>query len=253
MTNVFLDYARYYDALYKDKDYRSEAAFIIDLILRHHPTAKSVLNIGCGTGAHDSFLRDAGYTVTGLDASEVMIDMAKKKQNGCSYHVGDARSFRFDERFDVVISLFHVLSYQTSNTDTVDFLKTIRESVTDDGVAIFDYWYGPAVLSIKPERRERSFSTDSLRVNRVAETALDLMKNVATVTFDMSIQDQLTGKTTKLVEHHPMRYFFTPEIDFMTAQTGLSLVEHRQWMDASALPDASSWAAYTIVRPVLSR
>ena len=38
--SVFGTYARYYDLLYKDKDYTSEALFVESLLARHAPRAR---------------------------------------------------------------------------------------------------------------------------------------------------------------------------------------------------------------------
>jgi len=39
-NSVFADYARYYDLLYKDKDYEGEADYVDGLIRRFSPTAQ---------------------------------------------------------------------------------------------------------------------------------------------------------------------------------------------------------------------
>jgi ubiquinone/menaquinone biosynthesis C-methylase UbiE len=52
MGKVFNAYARYYDLLYNDKAYHSESAYIHSIIKQYVPNAKSVLELGSGTGAH---------------------------------------------------------------------------------------------------------------------------------------------------------------------------------------------------------
>jgi hypothetical protein len=37
---VFADYARYYDLLYRDKDYAAEAEYVAGLIRKFHPAGK---------------------------------------------------------------------------------------------------------------------------------------------------------------------------------------------------------------------
>jgi predicted TPR repeat methyltransferase len=49
---IFKAYARYYDVLYATKDYAEEAAYVLRIIQRHRPEARTVLDLGCGTGAH---------------------------------------------------------------------------------------------------------------------------------------------------------------------------------------------------------
>jgi len=49
---VFNAYAAYYDLLYKEKNYAEEAEYIHGLIQKNTPGAKTILELGCGTGQH---------------------------------------------------------------------------------------------------------------------------------------------------------------------------------------------------------
>lgn len=73
------NYAEIYDLLYKDKDHSAEAIAIHHLIQKYRPGAKTILDLGCGTGDHAIALTKLGYVVTGLDLSADMIDLARKK------------------------------------------------------------------------------------------------------------------------------------------------------------------------------
>ena len=48
--SVFNEYARYYDLLYRDKDYVGEVEYVHRLLQAHAPGAQSLLNLGCGSG-----------------------------------------------------------------------------------------------------------------------------------------------------------------------------------------------------------
>ncbi|WP_341999478.1 hypothetical protein [Chlorogloeopsis sp. ULAP02] len=65
--SVFGNYARYYDLLYRDKDYVGEALFIRRLIQNHAPEAQDILELGCGTGNHAVLLAKEGYKVHGVE------------------------------------------------------------------------------------------------------------------------------------------------------------------------------------------
>ena len=76
MTEIFNAYAEYYDLLYSNKDYSSEAQYIDSLIKKTSSKANSILELGCGTGAHAEYLARMGYTVHGVDVSPAMISKA---------------------------------------------------------------------------------------------------------------------------------------------------------------------------------
>ena len=45
-------YSKYYDLLYEDKNYFDEVEYIDFLIKKNCQSAKTLLDMGCGTGKH---------------------------------------------------------------------------------------------------------------------------------------------------------------------------------------------------------
>jgi hypothetical protein len=68
-ATVFTDYARYYDLLYRDKDYAVEGDYVAGLIKKYHPVAQSILELGSGAGIHANLLAKKGFTVHGIERS----------------------------------------------------------------------------------------------------------------------------------------------------------------------------------------
>ena len=67
---VFDRYAQYYDLFYREKDYRGEVDYVDALIKRYATNdARTILDLGCGTGGHAVLLAQKGYHVTGVDRS----------------------------------------------------------------------------------------------------------------------------------------------------------------------------------------
>lgn len=230
----FEKYSAYYDLLYADKDYQAEALYVQGLIKAVFPTAKTILNLGCGTGGHDFALEKMGYEVTGVDLSVEMIAIAneKKLKNGSkvSFLNGDIRHFVTEKRFDVVVSLFHVMSYQTSNVDVLDSLETAQRHLVAGGLLVFDYWSGVGVLTDPPTERAKLLENDQILVERVAQPAINHAQNVVNVHYNIKITDKTSRKTQILAEKHPMRYFFEPELDLFCQIKGLKPLSAFQWL-----------------------
>ena len=150
-TMVFADYARYYDLLYRDKDYAAEAEYVAGLIRKFHPPARSILEFGSGTGIHAIHLAKRGYDVTGVDLSPDMVYIASSNVEAppnpshLTPHAsplfleGDIREIRLNKRYDAVIALFHVISYQTTNEDVTAAFETARHHLNPGGIFIFGY------------------------------------------------------------------------------------------------------------------
>ncbi len=82
--SVFDEYARYYDLLYRDKDYQAEADYVAGLIQRFNPKAQSILELGSGTGIHAALLAEKGFTVHGIERNaEMLAQFLALTKKGC--------------------------------------------------------------------------------------------------------------------------------------------------------------------------
>lgn len=249
--SVFGRYADWYDLFYADKDYRAEAAYVDGVLGRRGIAGGSLLEIGCGTGAHAQWLVSGGWQVCGIDRSEEMLARAQARFDDAGsrieLHQEDARDFNLGRRFDAVVSLFHVMSYQAENGDIESALRSARRHLRPDGLFLFDFWFGPAVLAQKPESRTRSVENARYRVVRTATPTLHGEQHIVDVRYDFDITDKSSGNQARLDELHRMRYLFPDEIDRMATATGFRLDGLMEWMN-DRTPTEQSWNACAILR-----
>ncbi|WOD40836.1 class I SAM-dependent methyltransferase [Nodosilinea sp. E11] len=251
--SVFNAYAQYYDLLYQDKDYAQEAAFIHQLLKTHAPAAQHLLELGSGTGRHAEYLAERGYQVTGVERSEEMLARCGDRQAAQSQELaqrlkflqGDLRQVRLGQTFDGVLSLFHVISYQTSNADLAAAFATVAQHLKPGGMFIFDVWYGPAVLYDQPQVRVKRLQNENLAITRIAEPVLHPNENIVDVNYHILLQPTGTDTCQELRELHRMRYLFKPELELLLGQSGMSLVTYSEWMsDRPASLD--TWGVYFV-------
>ena len=248
--NIFTSYSKYYNLLYADKDYKSEVEYVNSLIKQYSIDCKSILDLGCGTGKHDFILAEKGYDITGIDLSEEMIAIAKTKKSkyNINFRVADVRNYESEHKYDVVLSLFHVASYQTSNLDIIKYFNTANKNlVCGVGIFIFDFWYGPAVLNDRPNCRLKKMENDQIRVRRFTEPVLHENQNIVDVNFEVFIEDKKTKTLTEFTETHKMRYFFYPELENLLRQSGFSILKCYKWMTKSPL-NFNSWYGIIIAQ-----
>ena len=226
----------------------------IDLILKKYGDGiKKLINYGCGTGRHDIELSRLGYQCTGIDISPDMIEIAKKNAEdegiGIDFSVADVRYYEPNEKYDAVISLFHVMSYQNVNHDILAAFNAVRKALDRWGVFLFDVWYGPGVLSDKPCVRVKEIEDDRNRLVRIAKPVMYDKKNVVDVCYEVLVIDKITKLTKVINEIHSMRYFFRPELELLLQKAGFELVDN---MDCSTLgeTDYNSWTSYFVARAV---
>lgn len=77
---------------------------IVKKLLEKYPTGK-VVDLGCGTGRYSLYLDSHGHSVTGIDISKDMINVARSKNKRVKFLQGDMRKLPFnDNEFDFAIS-----------------------------------------------------------------------------------------------------------------------------------------------------
>lgn len=245
--------ADYYDLLYQDKDYVGEADYVLNLLRSHGAEPTSILELGCGTGRHASAFAKHGCHVIGVDRSQAMLAVAEKRiekgpvSDKISLERGDVRSFRSPKSFGSVVSLFHIASYQTSNDDFSDYLKTAAAHLDVGGVFLFDIWFGPAVLAIQPSLRVRRFSGSALQLTRIAEPKHHPEQCRVDVDYTIFWKRAEDKFFDCFEERHPMRYFDLTEIDDALGQFGFNFVHSESWMDARPASD-QTWSVTIVAR-----
>ena len=248
--SVFNDYSRYYNLLYKDKPYKEEVDFVNGLIRKNYiGTPKSLLDLGCGTGRHDLIFAELGYDVIGVDMSEQMVAIAKQKSKeshkGAEFQIGDIRSLRLNKQFDVVVSLFHVFSYQVTNEDLNKAFVTVKTHLKNGGIFIFDFWYGPAVLTDRPSVRDKKLEDDEIIINRNTVPVMHANENSVDVNFTVDIRAKKDNSISQIKEIHKMRYLFIPELLHIASLHGFRVVEYKEWVTSKEL-DYNTWNGYMI-------
>jgi len=253
--NNFNLYSRYYDLLYKDKDYLAEVEFVAGLIEGGGTRPASMLELGCGTGIHAALFAQRGYEVHGIDLSAQMLESAlrRREQLGAplqrllAFDHGDVRSWRAGREFDVVVSLFHVFSYQTTNADLDAAFRTAAVHLRSGGRLVCDFWYGPAVLTHLPETRIKRLRDDNLEILRIAEPEVHLDKNVVDVNYEIRVVGSQSQPPQTLHETHSMRYLFQVELEGFAQAHGLVMERSMAWLSSAPL-DASTWSGCAVFR-----
>jgi len=249
----FYNYAKYYDQMYQDKSYLDEVNFIKEIFSTRENRVNTILDLGCGTGTHLNLLAEEGFSVTGVDLANEMIDQAKVKASkgnlAINFLVGDLRTIRLGIVFDAILSMFAVMSYQTNNSDLISAFVTARQHLNPGGLFIFDAWYGPAVLSQKPETRVKEFVIDNDRVIRIATPETVTIRNIVKVNYSI-----LRVSGNKIVDEvheiHSMRYLFVPEVELLAEKSGFIVEKICPFLELGEIPDQNDWNVTWILKAI---
>ena len=255
-VQVFQSVASVYDLLYADKDYKAECDMLEQVFSQFSPRpVRRILDLGCGTASHAIQLAKCGFGLVCVDQSEAMLRVARQKARSedltrqIQFKQSPIQRLSLRARFDAVISMFAVLSYQCSNNEVADTLRRARKNLRRGGLLVCDFWYGPAVLAQHPTERLKRVRNGATIVIRLAHPELNTLGNCVDVNYSFMI---LRGRRilVEMQETHRMRYFFKPEIELFLETAGFRLETFSSTDDWRHPPDERTWNAMLVARAI---
>lgn len=219
---VYQHSAAAYDLLNaaRGKDYPGEAAQVAALVRQRCPEARSLLDVGCGTGLHLVAFRELGFEVAGVELSAPMVEVAAGRLPGVEVTVADMRAFRLGRTFDAAVCLFSAIGYMPTNDDLDAAVANMADHVAPGGVLVIEPWLAPVAWHVGMVHADDA-QADGLIVSRFTRSAL--YDNHSTI--DMHYVVAAEERSWSFVEHHRLT-LFDPD-DYLEAFAGAGLqVEH---------------------------
>lgn len=136
IEELYKDYYKYsdfYDIFNKYRNYNRETRFILNVA----KNKKYLLDLGCGTGTHLNILENLGYSVTGIDKSEEMVNLAKEKVKS-EIIKADILDFKLNEKYDAIISMHSVFNHLKSYEEFEKAFSNALDHLNSKGVMIID-------------------------------------------------------------------------------------------------------------------
>jgi len=144
----YAEAADLYDLLYTGaKDYAAEAQLLERFVREAQPAARTLLDVGCGTGAHARALTDLGFAVDGVDIEPRFVELARSKCPEGTFVVGDMTALDLPGRYDVVTCLFSAIGYVRSEPRLRDAVAAMARHLTPTGLLLVDPWFEPGQLT----------------------------------------------------------------------------------------------------------
>jgi SAM-dependent methyltransferase len=128
-----------YEPIFQLEQDRREVARLIDVL--ELPSGSRVLDLPCGQGRHAHLLAEAGFDVDGLDYSEHLLALARKRGTGRTlrYVQGDMRKLgaRWTGRFDAVLNLFTSFGFFLDPADDRRVVAEVARVLKPGGLFVF--------------------------------------------------------------------------------------------------------------------
>lgn len=126
--------------MFNEDTFASGAEEVADLVELAGIAPGPVLDLGSGPGRHALPLAKAGYPVTAVDTSRLLLDQLKEAAGELPIEIveADMRQFRREQAFDLVLVMWTSFGYFRDEADHVQVLANIHDSLTDTGRLVLD-------------------------------------------------------------------------------------------------------------------
>jgi SAM-dependent methyltransferase len=224
-------HARYYDL--EHEDYQDDLAMYAGFAGASPGGARDVLELACGTGRCLLPLAALGHSVTGLDVSPAMLDLARRKvaDAGLGDRVtllsGDMRDFDLGRRFGLVFIALNSLMHLESRQEQRQALACAGRHLAPGGRLVVDLFNPDAALP-EPSQEGQLF----LHCLKVLPGGVHLLhfqsprvdrgeQVVSMANYYDEIQPD--GQVRRHVAPFTLRYLTRGEVELLVPQAGLEL------------------------------
>lgn len=246
MRNSFLNkYSSYYDLFYKDKNYEEEVDFL-ENVFKSFSGGKivKILDLACGTGGHLIPLAKRGFEVSGLDASEGMLEIAQKKAEKEHVKVNIynflMQSFSLEEKYDAAISMFSTINYLTTYPGLKSFLKNVNFHLSKKALFVFDFWNGLAVVDHFEPYREKEVKSDEVTLRRISRTRIDEIKQLCWVDYECMVYKD-GKKVSCFKENHELKFYFIDELKNYLNDAGFEVISVFPFLEINSKITKNNW------------
>lgn len=221
LNDEWKELVTYYDELYvKPEQYQKEVQQVVTFSQQYLQSGgKTLLDVACGTGGHIKYLQDH-FQVSGVDLSESMLGVARKKFSHLSFYRGNMIDFSLDKQFDIITCMYGSIGFVKTYSNLKLTLKNMARHLIPGGLVIIVPW--STTESFKEKIVVDAVKHPQIRIARM-ENVKQKAANLVEITFH-----HLIGKDGQ-VKYHTQRMevglFSNDEYISAIQEAGLQLVE----------------------------
>lgn len=138
----YVSFARFYDGLMEDADYKKRCAYLLELAKRHNHDMGLTLDLACGTGSLTRELCRNGIDVYGVDASAEMLSEAMQKtaEEGLDilYLRQKMQKLNLYGTINTCVCTLDSINHLTSVDDVRKAFDRVGLFMDNDGLFVFD-------------------------------------------------------------------------------------------------------------------
>ena len=229
---------------------RADVGFYVELA---STTAGSILELGCGTGRVLVAVAETGHSIVGIDLSEFMLEKCRDKLATLPLDVraharvvqANMASFDLGEKFSLVTFPFRPFHHLLRTADQLSCLHCTNRHLERGGRLVLDLFHLNAREMFDPAQMEETEDFRDVELSdgrKFRRTQRIAGFNVIEQYHDIELIHYVThpdGRTERLVQAFPWRYFFRFEVEHLLERCGFKVIEVFGNYDRTPLADDS--------------
>ena len=209
-------FARFYDQIYHQQRDGVDNDFFLKEIRN---TKGKILEIGVGTGRLFTCALNQGADIYGIDISQSMIDVLKKKLNRNQYNrisLQNIINFNFNFKFDLIIAPFRVFMHLLEKEDQIKALNNVYKHLNRNARFIFDAFVPDLNQLLNGINNLKDYEGEyepGKKIKRIVSTKPDLINQLINITFRFEWDENNEVKSEEW--NTPLRFFFRYELEHL--------------------------------------
>ncbi|MFP6849231.1 MAG: class I SAM-dependent methyltransferase [Pseudomonas sp.] len=135
---LYSDLSDYYDLMCADIDYQAQSHCIHRLQQLFGNDGSRHLDVACGTGPHVRHFLDAGYSSSGLDINQPMLDKAAIRCPQAHFSLQDMCSFSVTEPQDLITCFLYSIHYSGTLERLQACIASVHAALDANGLFCFN-------------------------------------------------------------------------------------------------------------------
>jgi len=135
---LYTDLSDYYDLMCADIDYLAQSRCIHRLQQLFGNAGSRHLDVACGTGPHVRHFLDAGFTSSGLDINQPMLDKAAIRCPQARFALQDMCSFSLSEPQDLITCFLYSIHYSGTLERLRACIASVHAALDANGLFCFN-------------------------------------------------------------------------------------------------------------------
>jgi len=206
--------------------------------------------VGCGSGRHANIFYQKGHNVIGIDSSKAMINLAKKQFPQINFFCQNAKNFKLNTKFDLVVLNFHVINF-FSPAVIFNFFKSAKKHLKKNGLLIFDFVGKYALIFDKPKKKTKFFfdRNEKLKIIRTTTPQFSQKKSIFKIIFNIAIYKK-KEKIKKFKEIHTL-YLYSLADFIKKTNLDFEYIKSYKYLTQSKFIEKKHWNGLCIFKKVL--